>query len=122
MAHLLPLVIVAYASRVDRTIDPRTSPKSFTNNGIQFSTIRVRQWRTVKYSTESVLGVDVGGNERDLGGPCVAYASTFNDEDRRVWVFTEPRGKATACSTSYKSKAKSVACRAPTMNATYLQR
>ena len=102
MAHFLPFIVIAYAPGVGAGIDPGAATQTFTNDCIQLPVIGVDNGGAVVYSTKCVLGVHIGRNERNSGGPSVTDSTTLDDKDRNIWILAEPRRKAASSGTAYK--------------------
>ena len=102
MAHFLPFIVIAYATGVGAAIDPGTTAKTFTDDCIQLSVIGIDDRGAVVNSTKCILGVHIGGNERDSGGPSVVDSTTLDDKDRNIWILAEPCRKATSSGAAYE--------------------
>ena len=102
MAHFLPFIVITYATGVGAGIDPGAAAQTFTDDCTQLPVIGVDNGGAVVYSTKCVLGVHIGRNERNSGGPSVTDSTTLDDKDQKIWIFTEPRRKAASSGTAYK--------------------
>ena len=102
MAHFLPFIVIAYATSVNAGIDSRATAQTFTDNYIQLPIIGVDDRGAVIYSTKCILGVQIGGNERNSGGPSVIDSTTLDDKDRNIWILAEPCRKAASSGTAYE--------------------
>ena len=102
MAHFLPFIVIAYATGVNAGIDSRATAQTFTDDYIQLPIIGVDNRGAVVYSTKCILGVQIGGNERNSRGPSVIDSTTLDDKDRNVWILAEPCGKAASSGTAYE--------------------
>ena len=102
MAHFLPFIVIAYATSVGAGIDPGAAAQTFTDDYIQLPFIGVDDGGTVVYSTKCILGVYIGGNERNSGGPSVTDSTTLDDKDRNIRILAEPCRKAASSGTAYE--------------------
>lgn len=102
MTHVLPFIVIAYATGVGAGIDPGGAAQTLTDDCIQLPVIGVDNRGAVVYSTKCILGVQIGGNERNSGGPSVADSTTLDDKDRNIWILAEPCRKAASSGTAYE--------------------
>ena len=102
MAHFLPFVVIAYTTSVGAGIDPGTAAQTFTDDCIQLPVIGIDDRGAVVYSTKCILGVHIGGNERNSGDPSVTDSTTLDDKDRNIWILAEPCRKATSSGAAYE--------------------
>ena len=102
MAHFFPLIVIAYATSVGAGIDPGAAAQTFADDRIQLPVIGVDDRGAVVYSTKCILGVQIGGNERNSGGPSVTDSTTLDDKDRYIWILAEPCREAASSGTAYE--------------------
>jgi hypothetical protein len=102
MAHFLPFIVIAYPTGVGAGIDTGAAAQTFTDDCIQLPVIGVDDRGAVVYSTKCILGVHMGGNERNSGGPSVTDSTTLDDKDRNIWILAEPCRKAASSGTAYE--------------------